>query len=309
MARNSIGTLAVQVQADTSQFVAGMANATRRTEQFTTATQRMRTSVAAAGAAFKAPGLGRGAAFGGAASGVAGALGIGSLAGGVAGIAATGAFLLIDGLVTRERQLAEAAKATRQAMLDRNEAIRAGLIAAVSIYERAENALETNPAQRRVNAIRENAQSQRAPLEARLEELRTQIADRNTSVFDRALLNEEKQRNIETQYEIDQREKRALEQERQRNAARGLAFMAGQGIEGIRGVFEPIVRSISNDVQARIQANDNLIKIAERQEERDKALIESLLGFTREMQRDFGNLSSSVGRIGNQVDYFARKRH
>lgn len=113
MARNSIGSLFVGLYADTRDFVQGMARSQASLDGVTRASTKTRQAVSQLGGAFRNPVLGRSGAFGGAASGVASALGLGALGGGAAGLAATGAFLLVDGLIERHKKIAELIKEQR----------------------------------------------------------------------------------------------------------------------------------------------------------------------------------------------------
>lgn len=107
MARNSIGTLAVQVQADTSQFVSGMAQTQRSLERVTATAVKSRSALAAVGSAARMPGIGRIGALAGGVGGVANAAGLGLVGGGAAGIAAAGTYLLIERIASLERKRAE----------------------------------------------------------------------------------------------------------------------------------------------------------------------------------------------------------
>jgi len=164
--RLDIGALAVQLRADTRSFVSDLANGERAIGRVANAAKQSRTALAGFGSAFRAPGLGRAAAFGGVGSAAASALGFGALGGGLAGLTASGTFIALEKAIDFFRQQAERAANITKTIAD----------------SFAEN-------QRRAQELADSIQSRQQSVDDIITDLvdpgGTQVRDRRQAIIDR----------------------------------------------------------------------------------------------------------------------------
>lgn len=289
-----------------------MAGVQRNLDNVTRTAAKTRQAVSGLGAAMRMPGLGRAGAFGGFASGAAGALGIGALGGGVAGIAGTAGFLLINTIVSdiaKKEQLRIAHNAKIAEQVERQAAafqaqVDARAELAVSAQRIVDATLE--PGGEKARAERERLLGQINTLDAEAAKLRrsltlaiglrTYFGNRDDPDFD-----------VEGfQARLDRiAQAREVLTNGVSDAGRGTSSILRGTLDSIEPRENPLARALREGAAAQREAAES----AKRSQETQKDLAEALEGWTREMQRDFGNLATSVGKIGNQVDYFARKRH
>lgn len=301
MARNEIGPLNVRVSADTREFVSGMANVQRRMEQTTAVIQKSRQAFNGLGSAMRMPGLGRGAALGGALSGVAGALGLGALGGGVVGLASTGAFMLVDGLIRRNERLKEIA-------VERLETER-------KIHETMLEQMRTT-AQSVVDAQKIIDESLGRPTQADVSErlgrisiLETELARRLSAV--RSLVTSEGQTlyqyktRREMEYVQEARDALLAEQQRQRDAmnpiqpnglGNRLTNVLSRNVD--RGSIGDIFTSLA--VAGR-EARDAAAERAQEERLTANAIRDAVADWKRENQRSSDMLATTVGRISSQI--------
>lgn len=309
MARNDIGNLNVRVTADTREFVNGMANVQRRTEQTTAVLQKSRQAFSGLGAAMRMPRLARGAALGGAASGVASALGIGALSGGAVGIAATGTFLVVDGLIQRSRRLNELATERRQIELDIAKAQREQTEAAQALANtiRAEFSGSGSETANRLAMDQKNAeriqllQSEIAALyagragasgfewqqtERRIQELRNAISQQQTVRFGER---------------PGYPGARALAERRLEGWTQGIPELARRaglpGLDQFRVVFD----KVSEGVQAQVRGASAVEAMQQASRESMAVVRQYLDEWKRENQRSSDMLATTVGRISSQI--------
>jgi hypothetical protein len=293
VAKGDIG-LGVRVTADTRDFVTGMADVQRRTEQTTAVLQKSRAAFSGLGSAMRLPSLGRSGALGGAASGVAGALGLGALGGGVVGLASTGAFMLVDGLIRRNERLKELAaerleteRKIHETLLEQMRATAQSVVDAQKVIDNALGRPATTDSTDRLNRI----STLETELARRLSTVRSGVTDGRTWYQFESRRQE--------QYVQEARDALAAELQRQREAmvppqANGLGErLRGVGVEP----FFPLFSSTPQD-QLSKQAADGASAMAKELGDVIKRAVEE---FKRENQRQTDQLATTVNRISSQI--------
>lgn len=296
MAKTDIANLNVRLTASTSEFTAGMANAQRRLEQTTAVVTKSRAAFSGLGSAMRMPGLGRGAALGGAASGVAGALGLGALGGGVAGLAVVGGYVAVDKILER---------------IKANEERRAQIQAQITDDLKAQNEALEEQSRKIVNANeiiagalggpRGASSDQLEKLNALGTEIRRLQEFRNRVAFNPMGL--DYGTNVQ---EIDESIKRAREAERRiMNEVNGTSTNGlGDRLSGIlaqdrdRGSAADVFNSLASAQRA---ARDAAALQAEADEETARAIRDAVADWKRENQKASDLLATTVGRISSQI--------
>lgn len=296
MAKSEIANLNVQLTANTNQFTAGMANAQRRLEQTTAVVTKSRAAFSGLGSAMRMPGLGRGAALGGAASGVAGALGLGALGGGVAGLAVVGGYVAVDKILER---------------IKANEERRAQIQAQITDDLKAQNEALEEQSRKIVdaNAIISGALGgPRGASSDQLEKLNAIAAEiRRLQTFrDRVAFNPMGLDYGTNVQEIDEGIQRAREAERRlMNEANGISTNGlGSRLSGVlaqdrdRGSAADVFNAISNAQRA---AREAAAQRAEADDLTARTIREAVAEWKRENQKASDLLATTVGRISSQI--------
>jgi hypothetical protein len=337
--RGEVGSLSVRVQAHTGEFVSGMARVQQRLDQTTVAATKSRMALAQLGGAMRLPGLGRGAALGGAASGIAGALGIGALSGGVAGVAAAGAYVVVDGLISRYKELNRQIEERRQkereiteATLAQSKAV-AQIAAQLSVVGQGSAAANAQSRQASAFSIYEE---RRAVLEAQIAQLRSDQAVASGAGLNPGAAREVASRN---RVQLDSIRQQIAEAERLLDAAGKAYFNAANGrVNGMRpqrdvageanaraaadrearenslggrirdGIEGAVRRSIS-DIFARLrEGREKEREEARKTREAAEHTANALDELRRENQRLSAPLASTVGRLSGQVEQLINQR-
>lgn len=314
MARNDIGTLNVRVQADTAQFVNGMARAQATMDRTTQAAGKSRTALAALGGALKMPGLGRGAAFGGAASGIASALGVGALGGGVAGVAATAGFIAVDALIAKYREMnqlaAERAEKEKEAAAAMMESARAAQQVAANI--RAYNS-GTVSMQERLDAFNTQNAEQLRTLDERhrtiIEQLRREglpASERERLLRQAEGVNNLRQQQIDIANSERARIRGDVGQPAETNR-RGLLDRARSGIGEAFSEFNfgRFLSESARNEQVRIEADRAQ---AEATKELADAIARGLEEWQRTNQRASDQIATVASRISSQITQLTYRR-
>jgi hypothetical protein len=309
VARNDIGHLNVRVGADTREFVNGMANVQRRTEQTTAVLQKSRQAFGALGGAMRMPGLGRAGAFGGAASGVAGALGLGALGGGVAGLASTAGFSLVSTIIEDVRrreerrleinkQIAELAERQADAYKEAQEAYAKQVLDAQRLVQGALDPGGTK-ARDRQQSILEQINGVNAEIVRRAALVRDQEALQFTPFGRDDKLLEEMRANLAES-------KAALEAlVAQFNGVGGNGLGRRLAAAGVQGDFVPLFSGSSPQSELSKQSADGAEATAKKLADVIERAVDE---FKRENQRQTDQLATTVNRISSQITQLTYRR-
>jgi hypothetical protein len=301
VAKNDIGGMSTRVTCDTRDFVTGMANVQRRTEQTTAVLQKSRAAFSGLGSAMRLPGLGRSGALGGAASGIAGALGLGALGGGVVGLASTGAFMLVDGLIQRNERLKELAaerleteRKIHETLLEQMRATAQSVVDAQKVIDDALGRPAQQDSTERLNRI----STLEAELARRLSTVRSGITEGRTWYQFESRRQQE--------FVQEARDALAAEIQRQRDAmvppqANGLGGrLRGVGVEA----FFPLFSSTPQD-QLSKQSADGAAALAK---ELGDVLERAVDVWKRENQRTSDQQATVINRISSQITQLTFRR-
>lgn len=296
MARNEIGPLNVRVSADTREFVSGMANVQRRMEQTTAVLQKSRQAFGGLGSAMRMPGLGRGAALGGAASGVAGALGLGAIGGGVAGLSVAAGYIAVDRITTSIRANEERRLKIQQDSID-------AINAQAEAYE--EQRQKMNAANAAIDAaIRGNVGANQDQLEKlnligaeleRLRDLRRRVGF-NPLNLDYGTTTQEIDKAIEDAREALRRITNEINGVSTNGLGNRLKNVLSRNVD--RGSIGDIFTSLA--VAGR-EARDAAAERAQEERLTANAIRDAVADWKRENQRSSDMLATTVGRISSQI--------
>ena len=296
MARNEIGPLNVRVSADTREFVSGMANVQRRMEQTTAVLQKSRQAFGGLGSAMRMPGLGRGAALGGAASGVAGALGLGAIGGGVAGLSVAAGYIAVDRITTSIRANEERRLKIQQDSID-------AINAQAEAYE--EQRQKMNAANAAIDAaIRGNVGANQDQLEKlnligaeleRLRDLRRRVGF-NPLNLDYGTTTQEIDKAIEDAREALRRITNEINGVSTNGLGNRLTNVLSRNVD--RGSIGDIFTSLA--VAGR-EARDAAAERAQEERLTANAIRDAVADWKRENQRSSDMLATTVGRISSQI--------
>ncbi len=302
MAKNSIGSLAVQLQADTSQFVGGMARAQQSIDRVSATATKSRAALSALGAATRNPALGKLGALAGGFGGVANAAGLGLVGGGVAGVAASATFLLMGRIADLERQRVEHNEKIAAAAKEAEEAFQAQVAAAAE--------LSRNAGQIITNAMDPGGAKQRDRQADSLEQMNTLAQYRQTLIEarGRAFAESEKQSFNDRISEVDE----ALTKLRDAFAEAGASGFGSRIRAGIAAA-EP--RDLWSRFDERLkegaEASRELARETKAKAEQDaqqREFIQALFNeWKRENQQAFGPIVTSIANVGSQVNQLLLK--
>ncbi len=296
MARNEIGPLNVRVSADTREFVSGMANVQRRMEQTTAVLQKSRQAFGGLGSAMRMPGFGRGAALGGAASGVAGALGLGAIGGGVAGLSVAAGYIAVDRITASIRANEERRLKIQQDSID-------AINAQAEAYE--EQRQKMNAANAAIDAaIRGNVGANQDQLEKlnligaeleRLRDLRRRVGF-NPLNLDYGTTTQEIDKAIEDAREALRRITNEINGVSTNGLGNRLTNVLSRNVD--RGSIGDIFTSLA--VAGR-EARDAAAERAQEERLTANAIRDAVADWKRENQRSSDMLATTVGRISSQI--------
>lgn len=296
MARNEIGPLNVRVSADTREFVSGMANVQRRMEQTTAVLQKSRQAFGGLGSAMRMPGFGRGAALGGAASGVAGALGLGAISGGVVGLSVAAGYIAVDRITTSIRANEERRLKIQQDSID-------AINAQAEAYE--EQRQKMNAANAAIDAaIRGNVGANQDQLEKlnligaeleRLRDLRRRV-EFNPLNLDYGTTTQEIDKAIEDAREALRRITNEVNGVSTNGFGNRLKNVLSRNVD--RGSIGDIFTSLA--VAGR-EARDAADERAQEERLTANAIRDAVADWKRENQRSSDMLATTIGRISSQI--------
>lgn len=296
MARNEIGPLNVRVSADTREFVSGMANVQRRMEQTTAVLQKSRQAFGGLGSAMRMPGFGRGAALGGAASGVAGALGLGAISGGVVGLSVAAGYIAVDRITTSIRANEERRLKIQQDSID-------AINAQAEAYE--EQRQKMNAANAAIDAaIRGNVGANQDQLEKlnligaeleRLRDLRRRV-EFNPLNLDYGTTTQEIDKAIEDAREALRRITNEINGVSTNGFGNRLKNVLSRNVD--RGSIGDIFTSLA--VAGR-EARDAADERAQEERLTANAIRDAVADWKRENQRSSDMLATTIGRISSQI--------